>query len=212
MDAGWKWGPRNNDKFRKDSALLPWQYLTELQREQNRASVEAALKLLVGYGFQFLHGRRTLVGRTKFVTVRRPSQHPSSLSSRPPLAQTLHLGSGAGTPVSSLGASDEMDSPSNVHVGLQASTRLRSASAAGTTVSAGDIAVVVQRIEQLESVVSTLVDRVGVMLRREYVLKPYVSGETGRHSSARRSRRRHRRSTSKERGASAEATATDDAS
>ena len=152
LDAGWTWGPRNNDRTKKDSALVPWEYMSEFEREQNRVTVESALKLLVGHGYQFVHNRRALTGTLNFVTVDKPAESGG--------------GSAPTSPVDG-GQSESKQSPPPAPQSSNGPTQQAS----------GGVPVpdpmVYKRLDQMEAMLSNLASKMDVLLRREYVMRPY---------------------------------------
>lgn len=171
LDAGWTWGQRNNDSLKRDSGLVPWEYMTEVEREQNRATVEAALKLLVGYEFQFQHKRSVLVGRTRFLKIKSPRRRSSSdlsdASGMSPVARPAAAG-GAATGLFTVAEGTELQVQTGGATGGGGGGG--SSGAAHTTVNAVD-PVVRQRLEALEAMVGNLSQKMDVLLRREYVMK-----------------------------------------
>ena len=185
LDAGWTWGRRNNDSLKRDSGLVPWEYMTEVEREQNRATVEAALKLLVGHEFQFQHGRSVLVGQTRFLKIKSPRRRSSS--------QLSEFGTGGASPVARAGTAGTASGglstvaegvvlpPTAGQDGVAAGA---GASAAPVTVNAVD-PVVRQRLDALEAMVGNLSQKMDVLLRREYIVKAVPVPDSARPASAR---------------------------
>jgi len=53
--AGWRFGPRKDERKRRHPDLVPWDHLPETEREKNRAFVRRIPALLFETGFQILH-------------------------------------------------------------------------------------------------------------------------------------------------------------
>lgn len=55
MDQGWSWGPVRNDTLKQHPCLVPYEMLSEEEKEYDRQTALETLKLILslGYSFQF---------------------------------------------------------------------------------------------------------------------------------------------------------------
>ena len=49
---GWTWGPERNDELKRHPCLIPYENLTEEEKEYDRKTAMATLKLVLKLGFK----------------------------------------------------------------------------------------------------------------------------------------------------------------
>lgn len=52
IEQGWKWGPERNDEQKTHPDLVPYQSLTEIEKNYDRTSVEETLKAIIALGYE----------------------------------------------------------------------------------------------------------------------------------------------------------------
>ena len=52
LKEGWTYGPERNDPLLKHPGLLPYSYLSEIEKEYDRATAMNAIKLIVKLGYK----------------------------------------------------------------------------------------------------------------------------------------------------------------
>ena len=57
MQEGWRHGPRRDDTAKQHPDLVPYQQLTESEKEYDRNTVIEALKAIIALGYEIRRGR-----------------------------------------------------------------------------------------------------------------------------------------------------------
>ena len=54
LAEGWTWGPRVDDRAMRHNCLVPFDFLTEPEKDMERAGVTETVKIIIGLGFMFV--------------------------------------------------------------------------------------------------------------------------------------------------------------
>ncbi|KAG7401480.1 hypothetical protein PHYBOEH_001025 [Phytophthora boehmeriae] len=65
MGQGWKYGPRRNDSKKEHNGLVPYIYLTQDEKQMDRNTAMQTVKLILRFGFKFVHKDQHARGGTK---------------------------------------------------------------------------------------------------------------------------------------------------
>ncbi|KAF4321781.1 hypothetical protein BBO99_00000684 [Phytophthora kernoviae] len=65
MEQGWKYGPRRDDAKKEHNGLVPYIYLTQDEKQMDRNTAMQTVKLILRFGFRFVHRDQHARGGTK---------------------------------------------------------------------------------------------------------------------------------------------------
>ena len=54
MDQGWTWGPERDDAGKKHPCLVPYEDLPELERDYDRNTAKATIKMILRSGYRIV--------------------------------------------------------------------------------------------------------------------------------------------------------------
>lgn len=55
ISQGWKYGPTRNDELKTHPGLVPYEELSENEKDYDRATSQETLKLIIKLGFKIIH-------------------------------------------------------------------------------------------------------------------------------------------------------------
>lgn len=56
MDEGWKWGPHRDDQKMENPCIVPYEQLSETDKEYDRQTVLQTIRALLALGYQIIPG------------------------------------------------------------------------------------------------------------------------------------------------------------